>query len=308
MHALLLSSVLAMQMATPAQHQHAAMALYEIFIAANLTGEFNGAWKDVTAVATKQKFDVALGSGVAVSSDGYVITADHVAGYTDIVRDVCIYMAQQWQSFDIEHMELHVSLSDLAGNTWPAIWDVRPSEGEADVCDGRYGMQVRFGAVRFIASAEPVADVALLKIDVPDSKSITHVPFGDTSQLIPFGSSLFTFGFTEPGTHVRRDGYLVRRCETWPAHIAVSGTGEVAKERRRLMRFTAELQEGMSGGPVMHGGHLAGIATNRGFLGTIALGVPSEYIRRWYEYVIGGREGESPQVVCELPTDLEPEP
>ena len=294
-----LAAAMAAQLPSPAQHQRSAMALYQIYIAAVAEGEFRGSRKDPQVSATKLDFELSLGSAVAISSDGYVVTANHVAGYTEIVSNVCDVMAHDWASVVIRRLELHVTLTDVADTVWPAIWEVRPPEGVGDICSGTFGMEFRVGAVRFVASAEPVADLALLKLELQDGATVMAMPLGTVNGLEPFRAPVSAFGYVDVGRRTRRDGYWVRACEQTPTEKVLLSSGVVTK-RYLMMRFSAHLDEGMSGGPVVSNGKLIGVTVSKGLFGHVGLGVPADYIGRWLAFVRGGREGRFPDTVCEV--------
>src|SRR5512144_1971626 len=84
--------------ATPAQHQQAATALYQVIVDYDAYGHFVGeAHEDAPAPETDHaEGTLTLGSAFAVSRDGWLMTARHVVDPAGKLEDLCERLSRRW--------------------------------------------------------------------------------------------------------------------------------------------------------------------------------------------------------------------
>jgi len=282
--------------ATQQQQVNAAGALWRILIRVQATGDFRTADGGVASVIND---DHGLGSGVMVSPDGFLLTVAHVIDPNEIARDACtLGLKKEYVNPVLKRLRVDFILSDIAGNEAVGRVTMAPYVTDANICDDPSavswltdpGMPVRIEAI------DALADLALMKLDIRDAQ---FVPV--SSPVLSEHDPVYAFGWVEDDKFVKAAGTFVRWCERVTDIEDTDGTVHSDKPEL-LMRIMAPVKEGMSGGPILSGDALAGIATiSADFDGTPGgYGIPAAYVQAWYRWVTGASPVR-PATVCEQP-------
>lgn len=312
-----LASVIGLTPVPQKEALNAASSLWQIFFRVHVEGDFRSA--DGDQVASVVTDDQGFGSGVMVSPDGDLLTAQHVLDPYEIARDACVLGLQKVYTGGIiaRSMRVDYRVRNIVDDIVYGRVYILPQAPSESICgdpraivwknDEAFGMQV--------VKVDTVADLALAKLQVKDAP---FVPVA--TPTIAEHDPLYALGWVEKDTFIRATGTFVRWCEL-VADIQ-EGDGELIKGHTELlMRFQVPVKAGMSGGPIMSGGALAGIATIHADFDTTVTGpdgktttvstpggygIPAAYVHAWYLWAIG-KADTRPATVCENPYVPSPE-
>lgn len=287
--------------ATPAQHQRAATALYQVLTHYDAAGRFVGvAREDATEPSTDRVTGVlTLGSAFAVSRDGWLMTARHVVDPERKLEDLCVRLGNEWAGLVMLHrVSFTIVFEDIAGARYGTVVTIRPTAEEGNLClPGGIPSTVSYDGTTNarIRAFDTVADLALVIIDASPVSALDLAPVRPARW-----ADVFAIGYTDPGTRTVFSGSVARRCEETDDGCIMLSDGELACTMVRVMRTTAPVVEGMSGSPQISGGRVVGITTMRANDVPVGFAVPSPYAWRWYRHVRWPAAHPRPPTVCDL--------
>jgi len=306
-------------MATPAQQQQAAGAVFGVFYHVKATGSFTKYVSDEIEI-TEAEDDNEFGQGTAfsVDPDGWLITARHVGDMQSLAGVYCETVDEIFIRYRVDRIQMQMTLVDIVGHTWKTDFIITPApDSSDDICHTDKPLTVQrewFWPIRVVA-VDDVADLALLKLDQKDG-AISFLKWGSVQQLAAL-HPVYAFGF--PGAQdalAMRTGLLSVPCE--PEFVITHvkskyGLGIADADFPMLSRYLLPAKGGMSGGPILAGDEVVGIITH---VGTVASGpdgkmmettlaVPGDYAQAWYRWT-RGQTMQKPTETCEPGMQSEP--
>ncbi|HXV27108.1 MAG TPA: serine protease [Candidatus Paceibacterota bacterium] len=238
----------------------------------------------VQASHTVQK----LGSGSAVSADGYILTARHVADIVYDVPEMCAgILLKNGRSIGMDDMfatDVRIAFVTLRviaadGTAWHGYGYAPMDDG--GLCDGELVPRIEWHEISRarIVAMDPLADLALIKVD---AENLPHLE--PSEDWPPAGSALTALGVVSNVEQVIR-GDIISPCtprmstRPWPS-------------RMPTVQMSQTLRHGMSGGPAVSDDRLLGINVQidveKPENGSYAVAGP--YVARWYDWVRGRRD------------------
>jgi len=294
--------LLTLASSTPAQHQQAAAALYRVLTTYEAYGVFRKpVGPDATPEqSTRSEGVLSLGSGFAVSSDGWLLTARHVVDPASNLSDLCTRLHRDWPlTVSLATVRFIVLYRDIAGHTYGEITALIPApDNGADLCtDGvAYTRGLDTTSTARLREMDVRADLAAVKLDA-SGISFLHL----ASVAPPRWTDMFVIGYSDGDVRTTVIGSVARRCEETAGQCVAHGDGTETCPLVRVMRTTAAVQEGMSGSPQIADGHVIGITTMRATDMPIGFAVPSAYALSWYRHVRWSARWPVPAEIC-VPT------
>jgi S1-C subfamily serine protease len=284
--------------ATPAQHQQAVTALYQVLVSYHAFGTFVGVAHEGAPAPTAEHTDgtLTVGSAFAVSRDGWLMTAGHVVDPADKLDDLCERLGKGWPGLVLlRYATLTMLVEDIAGARYGIVADIGPEpEGENLCMPGtRYTITYNGTMTARIKALDDVADLALIEIDAAPVSALELAP-----KQPPRWTELFAVGYTDPGQRTVYSGAVARRCEETDNGCVLLSDGSNVCSTVRVMRTTAPVMEGMSGSPQVVAGRAVGITTMRSLSSPVGFAVPSTYAIAWYRHVRWPGKHPRPTTVC----------
>jgi S1-C subfamily serine protease len=284
--------------ATPAQHQQAAAALYQVLVSFNATGTFVGMAHEGTPPPTAEHADgtLTVGSAFAISRDGWLITAGHVVDPADKLDDLCEHLSKEWRGLVLlRQATLTMLIEDIAGARYGIVADIGPEPAGENLCmpGTRYTVTYDETTTARIKALDDVADLALIEIDAAPVSALELAP-----KRPPRWVDVFAVGYTDPGQRAVYSGAVARRCEETDDGCILLSDGSPVCSVVRVMRTTAPVIEGMSGSPQVIAGRAVGITTMRSLNSPVGFAVPSTYAIAWYRHVRWPGMHPRPTPVC----------
>lgn len=144
------------------------------------------------------------------------------------------------------------------------------------IVDGHLAIYVDVpGHGRFLAKVvgeDPLTDLAVLRLDTPPEAGLAPLAFGDSDSLQQ-GDWVLTLGHPFSFSHTVTAGLV--------SHVARHLTVDSAKVTNGFLQFSAAVNPGSSGGPVLDPeGRVVGVTTRRHATGEgLAFAIPSKRVR-----------------------------
>jgi len=284
---------------TPAQHQLAASALYQVTTSFNADGLFVGAPNEEGTAPMTEHADGTLniGSAFAISRDGWLMTARHVVDPSGGLSDLCARLSKEWTgSVMLRRATLTTLIEDIAGATYGFAGEYAPVTWGENLCVPGAAFEVTYNDTMpaRIRALDSVADLALVSIDAEPIRYL------ELSRKRPDRwSEVFAVGYTDPGQRQVQRGSVAIRCELTEGMCVDQADGTMKCPTVLVMRTTAAVLEGMSGSPQVSRGRVIGITTMKSLNAPIGFAIPATYADAWYRHVRWPQKYRRPSVVCE---------
>jgi len=294
-----LAALLLSAPSTPAQHQRAATALYQVMMNYNAYGLFVGVPDEEGKTPMTEDADgtLTIGSAFAVSRDGWLMTARHVVDPAGGLGDLCARLSKEWPgSVSLRRVIMTTLIQDIAGHNYGVVASLLPVNVGDNLCMPGVAFEVSYDETTTarIRAMDAVADLAVVSID---ADPILHLELA--RRRPDRWSEMFAIGYTDPGVRTVQRGSVAVRCELTPGVCTVQADGMQTCPTVLVMRTTAAVLEGMSGGAQLVGGNVVGVTTMRAIDKPIGFAIPSPYALAWYRHVRWPQKHKRPTTVCE---------